>query len=190
MQPQRTITRFVLPAPEGSFFDGMSSGFDQSENSTQDPKNDLLVDTHGVGMLRKQEVAETMDEDVYLKETLETTDRNDSKVLVESQMSEEPMAEKKENDDQEVQQEMLCTSNSAGYFMSIALSTDKPKKPSFLDKPFYCTSMNNELSTDVDIPGILLKTRGAKFLDCATNMAASGNKANGNNARLWQQALL
>ncbi|XP_015277668.1 PREDICTED: fibrous sheath-interacting protein 1 [Gekko japonicus] len=165
MQPQRTITRLFLTAPEGSFFDGMSPRFDQSENSTPEPKNDLLDDTHGVGMFRKQEVAETMGEDVYSKETLETTDCNDSKALVVSQLSEEPVAEKKENDDQEVQQEMLCTSNSAGYFMSIALSTDKPKKPSFLDEPFYCTSTNNELSTDVDIPGILLKTRGGEVLN-------------------------
>lgn len=152
MQSQRTITELVLPATEGSSFDGMIPG------------SDLLADTR-VGMLRKQDVIEMMDEDVYTKETEETTGCNDSKVLVESHLSQEPMAEKKENDDHKLQQEMLCASNSAGYFMSVALNTDKPKKPSFLDEPFYCTSMNNELSTDVDIPGIPLKTRGGEVLN-------------------------
>ncbi|XP_060117218.1 LOW QUALITY PROTEIN: fibrous sheath-interacting protein 1 [Heteronotia binoei] len=165
MQSQITIARLALPASQGSFFDGMSPGFDQFENSTQDFKNDLLDDTHSVGMLRKQEVVEALDEDVCSKETLETTDCNDSKTLAESYLSEEPMAEKKENDDQEVQQEMLSSNNSAGYFMPIARSTDKPIKPSFLDEPFYSTSMNNELSTDVSIPGIMLKTRGGEVLN-------------------------
>ncbi|XP_077179047.1 fibrous sheath-interacting protein 1 isoform X2 [Paroedura picta] len=161
MQSQRTITRLAMPATEGSFFDGMSPGFDQPENTTQDPKNDLLNDTHSMGMLRKQEVVETMDEDVCSKETVETADYNDNEALVVSHLSEEPITEKQENDGQELEQEMLCAGNPAGYYMSIALSTDKPRKPPFLEAPFYCTSMNSELSTDVDIPGILLKTRGA-----------------------------
>nr|XP_056708191.1 fibrous sheath-interacting protein 1 [Euleptes europaea] len=165
MQSQRTITRLAPPTSEGTFFDGRSPGFDQSENSTQDPRNGPLDDTHDVGMLGKQELVETMDKNNGSKETIETANCNDSKALVESHLSEEPMTEKKENDDQVVQQEMLCTSNSAGYFMSIALSTDKPKKPSFLDESFYCTSMNNELSTDVNIPNIPLKTRGGEVLN-------------------------
>ncbi|XP_048340199.1 fibrous sheath-interacting protein 1 isoform X4 [Sphaerodactylus townsendi] len=163
MQSQRT--RLALPTSEGSFFDGMNPDFDQSENITQDSRNGLLEDTYGVVMLRKQNMVETMDKGVCSKETIETAGCNDSKALVESHLSEEPVTEKKENDDQVVQQEMLCTSNPAGYFMSIALSTGKPKKPSFLDEPFYCTSMNNELSTDVDIPSMPLKTRGGEVLN-------------------------
>ncbi|XP_054827842.1 fibrous sheath-interacting protein 1 isoform X2 [Eublepharis macularius] len=164
MPSQRTVNRLALPTSEESYLDGMSAGFDQSENSTQDPRNYLLDDPNGVGILRRQEMFEFKDKDVSSKEMMETSDCNDRKALVESHLSQESVAEKKDNH-QEVQQEMLCPSNSAGYFMSIALSTDKLEKPSFLDEPFYCISMNNGLSSDVDIPNIPLKTRGGEVLN-------------------------
>ncbi|XP_053113537.1 fibrous sheath-interacting protein 1 isoform X2 [Hemicordylus capensis] len=160
MQSQRTVNRLALPKSQGSLFDGMSPCCDTSGHTILDSRNEPADGAHSVGMLTSQEMVGAEDEDIYSKEMMEIPDSALSKTLVESQPSEKSMTEKKENDNPEGQEEIARTSSAEDYFMSRAISRDRPKKPSFLDEPFYCISVNNELSTDADIPSIPLKTRG------------------------------
>ncbi|XP_062973798.1 fibrous sheath-interacting protein 1 [Elgaria multicarinata webbii] len=160
VQSSRRIHSLALTKSQGSCLERTSFCCDTFENAIPNSRNELLDDVQSVRMPANQEMVGEEDKDISSKEMMETSDCNLSKALVESHLS-----EKEENDNQEDQEETAHTSSSEDYFMSIALSTNRPRKPSFLDEPFYCSSMNNELSTDVDIPSIPLQTRGGEVLN-------------------------
>ncbi|XP_042320435.1 fibrous sheath-interacting protein 1 isoform X2 [Sceloporus undulatus] len=154
MQNPRREDNLVLTKSQGSFLERITPCCDLLENFIPDSRNEILDDVQSGTVVENQEVVGAEHEHADLKHVIETSDSNLSKILIESHLR-----EKKENN-QETQEETAHNSSSEGYYMSKALSTDKPKKPSFLDEPFYCISMNNELSTDVNIPSIPLKTGG------------------------------
>lgn len=131
------------------------------EENMPDSRNEVLDD---IQLSENEEMLGEEYKDIFSKEKIDSC-YNPSKTFFEF-----PMSEKKGNE--EDQEEAPDTANgSEDFFMSKVLSIDKMKKPPFLDEPFYCVSMNNELSTDASIPSIPLKTRGGeafnKLLDQA-----------------------
>ncbi|XP_008115055.1 fibrous sheath-interacting protein 1 isoform X2 [Anolis carolinensis] len=141
------------------FLERVTPCCDLLENSILDSRNELLVDVQSGEMIEDQKMIRAEHEDICLSDVIETSDSNLSIALIESHQ-----VETKENN-QESQEKSVHNSSSEGYYMAKALSPDKPRKPSFLDEPFYCISMNNELSTDVDIPSMPLKTGGGEVLN-------------------------
>ncbi|XP_061467454.1 fibrous sheath-interacting protein 1 isoform X3 [Rhineura floridana] len=148
------VNNLALQRSQGSFLERASPCCDTAVDTI------TVEDAQSVKILANQEIVEAEYKDMSAKEMMETSACSLNEALVESHPS-----EKKENYNQDDEEEMAHITNSDNYFMSIALSTERPKKPSFLDEPFYCISLNNEPSTDVDIPGITLKTRGEKLKD-------------------------
>nr|XP_060616122.1 fibrous sheath-interacting protein 1 [Anolis sagrei ordinatus] len=141
------------------FLERVTPNSDMLGNSILDSRNELLDDVQSEEMVEDQKVIRAEHEDICLNDVMETSDSNGSIALIESHL-----AETKENN-QESQEKSVHNSSFEGYYMAKALSPDKPKKPSFLDEPFYCISMNNELSTDVDIPSMPLKIGGDEEMD-------------------------
>lgn len=122
------------------------------EENVPDSRNEVSDD---IQLPANEEMLGDEYKDIFSKENIDSC-CNPSKTLFEF-----PMSEKKGNE--EDQEEAADTANSSeDVSMSKVLSTDKMKKPSFFDEPFYCVSMNNELSTDASIPSIPLKTRGGE----------------------------
>ncbi|XP_034273779.1 fibrous sheath-interacting protein 1 [Pantherophis guttatus] len=125
------------------------------EENMPDSRNEVLDD---IQLSENEEMLGEEYKDIFSKEKIDSC-CNPSKTFFEF-----PMSEKKGNE--EDQEEAPDTANgSEDFFMSKVLSIDKMKKPPFLDEPFYCVSMNNELSTDASIPSIPLKTRGDELKD-------------------------
>uniref|UniRef100_A0A670JWK1 Fibrous sheath-interacting protein 1 n=1 Tax=Podarcis muralis TaxID=64176 RepID=A0A670JWK1_PODMU len=155
MQTPRRANSLTLPKSQGSFLERTSLCCNTAKDII--PSDDA----QSVEKLANSEMMDAQDNGTRSKEMMGTSDCNLSRALDESHL-----LEKKENENQESQEEEIVhASSSEDYFMSIALSTDRLKKPSFLDEPFYCISMNNEPSTEVSIPSIPLKTRGDELKD-------------------------
>ncbi|ETE64961.1 Fibrous sheath-interacting protein 1 [Ophiophagus hannah] len=125
------------------------------EENMPGSRNEVLDD---IQLPANEEMLGDEYKDIFSKENIDSC-CNPSKTFFEF-----PMSEKKGNE--EDQEEAPDTANgSEDFFMSKVLSIDKMKKPPFLDEPFYCVSMNNELSTDASIPSIPLKTRGGEAIN-------------------------
>uniref|UniRef100_A0A8D0CAW5 Fibrous sheath-interacting protein 1 n=1 Tax=Salvator merianae TaxID=96440 RepID=A0A8D0CAW5_SALMN len=164
LQTPRKGNSVTLPkSQEGFFLDGVSPSCTTSEDIILDSRNELTDCIQSMRMPTSQEMVGAGDKDICSKEVTDTSDYNlyQSHSLIESSL-----LEKNESGNQE---EMAHASNFESYFMSLALSTDRPKKPSFLDEPFYCISMNVELSTDVNIPSVPMKTAEVELRDGDVN---------------------
>ncbi|XP_073204920.1 fibrous sheath-interacting protein 1 isoform X3 [Lepidochelys kempii] len=163
MQFPRTTSNVTMPELQESLSDGISPFCYTTQDSTllsRSTLSKLLDEARSVGMLSAQEGAGIEDKSICESAESETCGYYLSKALAISHLSKDSVAQIEEPDDLESSQEMENKSNTEGYFMSRALSAKRLKKPSFLDEPFYCISMNNELSTEADIPSIPLQTRG------------------------------
>ncbi|XP_053882947.1 fibrous sheath-interacting protein 1 isoform X2 [Malaclemys terrapin pileata] len=164
MQFPRTISNVTVPELQESLSDGISPSCYATQDSTllsRSTLSKLLDEARSVGMLTAQERAGIEDKSICESAESETCGYYLSKALAISHSSNhDSVAQIEEPDDLESSQEMENKNNTEGYFMSRALSAKRLKKPSFLDELFYCISMNNELSTEADIPSIPLQTRG------------------------------
>uniref|UniRef100_A0A8C3ILK1 Fibrous sheath-interacting protein 1 n=3 Tax=Chrysemys picta bellii TaxID=8478 RepID=A0A8C3ILK1_CHRPI len=164
MQFPRTISNVTVPELQESLSDGISPSCYATQDSTllsRSTLSKLLDEARSVGMLTAQERAGIEDKSICESAESETGGYYLSKALAISHSSNhDSVAQIEEPDDLESSQEMENKNNTEGYFMSRALSAKRLKKPSFLDELFYCISMNNELSTEADIPSIPLQTRG------------------------------
>ncbi|KAM7164534.1 fibrous sheath-interacting protein 1 isoform 1-T1 [Macrochelys suwanniensis] len=162
MQFPRTISNVTMPELQESLSDGISPSCYTTQDSTlisRSTLSKLLDEARSMGMLTAEEKAGIEDKSKCESAESETCGYYLSKALAISHLSKDSVAQIEEPDDLESSQEMENNSNTEGYFMSKALSTKRLKKPSFLDELFYCISMNNELSTEADIPSIPLQTR-------------------------------
>uniref|UniRef100_A0A8C3PDW9 Fibrous sheath-interacting protein 1 n=1 Tax=Chrysemys picta bellii TaxID=8478 RepID=A0A8C3PDW9_CHRPI len=169
MQFPRTISNVTVPELQESLSDGISPSCYATQDSTllsRSTLSKLLDEARSVGMLTAQERAGIEDKSICESAESETGGYYLSKALAISHSSNhDSVAQIEEPDDLESSQEMENKNNTEGYFMSRALSAKRLKKPSFLDELFYCISMNNELSTEADIPSIPLQTRGGEALN-------------------------
>ncbi|XP_025025763.1 fibrous sheath-interacting protein 1 [Python bivittatus] len=157
MQSTRRGCSLGLTKCQEHSLERMSPCCDIFEDNMPDSRNELLDD---IQRPANQEMLGGENKDIFSKESIVSC-CNLSKTFLEF-----PMSEKKGNENQEGQEEAAHTANSSeDHFMSIVLSTDKMKKPPFLDEPFYCVSVNNELSTNANIPSMPLKTRGGEALN-------------------------
>ncbi|XP_072842399.2 fibrous sheath-interacting protein 1 isoform X4 [Pogona vitticeps] len=166
VQTLRRVNNLALTKSQGSFFEGASPCSDIVQNTIPNSRNELWDDVQSGRMQASQEMVASEDNDMNSADMMEACSCNLSKPFIESHL-----AEKNENNNQ-VEEKTAHSSTSEGYFMSLALSPDRPKKPSFLDEPFLCISLNNELSTDVNIPSMPVKTREAEKGDSATSLLA------------------
>ncbi|NWU40891.1 FSIP1 protein, partial [Hylia prasina] len=165
MRPQRTISNVTMPQSQESLSFGLSPPCYTSQDSTLHSTSSLskmLVEDHIVGMLMAQEKAGLEDKSLCANTEGKIPGYYISKALAGSQLSKDSLAQTEEPDDLEGLQKMEDKSITAGYFMSRALDTKRLKKPSFLGEPLYCISMNNEPSTEADIPSIPLQTKGGE----------------------------
>ncbi|XP_016154453.1 PREDICTED: fibrous sheath-interacting protein 1 isoform X3 [Ficedula albicollis] len=163
MQPQRTISNVTMPQSQESLSFGLSPPCYTSQDSTLHSTSSLskmLVEDHIVGMLMAQEKAGLEDKSLCVNAESKIPGYYISKALADSHLSKDSLAQTEEPDDLEGLQKMEDKSITEGYFMSRALNTKRLKKPSFLGEPLYCISMNNEPSTEADIPSIPLQTKG------------------------------
>ncbi|KAM6393359.1 fibrous sheath-interacting protein 1 isoform 3-T3 [Pluvialis apricaria] len=163
MQPQRTISNVTMPKSQESLSCGLSPPCYTSQDSALHSTSTLskmLVEDHIVGMLTAQEKAGLEDKSLCVNAESEIPGYYISKALADSHLSKDSLAQIEEPDDLEGLQKMGDKSITEGYFMSRALNTKRLKKPSFLGEPLYCTSMNNEPSTEADILSIPLQTKG------------------------------
>ncbi|XP_074765292.1 fibrous sheath-interacting protein 1 isoform X2 [Athene noctua] len=163
MQPQRTISNVTMPKSQESLSFGLSPPCYTSQDSTPHSTSTLskmLVEDHIVGMLTAHEKAGLEDKSLCVNAESEIPGYYTSKALADSQLSKDSLAQTEEPDDLEGLQKMGDKSIIEGYFMSRALNTKRMKKPSFLGEPLYCISVNNEPSTEADILGIPLQTKG------------------------------
>ncbi|XP_075007910.1 fibrous sheath-interacting protein 1 isoform X5 [Calonectris borealis] len=163
MQPQRTISNVTMPKSQESLSCGLSPPCYTSQDSTLHSTSTfskMLVEDHIVGMLTAQEKAGLEDKSLCVNAGSEIPGYSISKALADSRLSKDSLAQTEEPDDLEGLQKMGDKSITEGYFMSRALNTKRLKKPSFLDEPLYCISMNNEPSTEADILSIPLQTKG------------------------------
>ncbi|KAJ7344870.1 hypothetical protein JRQ81_000820 [Phrynocephalus forsythii] len=135
-----------------SFSEGRSPRYDIVQNTIPNSRNESLDDAQSGRMLVSQEMVASEDKDMSAADTMEACGLKFSQPLIDSHLTEQ-----KENDNEDIQEKTVPRNTSEGYFMSLALSTDRPPKP-FLET-FLCISPNNELSTDVSIPSMPLKTR-------------------------------
>uniref|UniRef100_A0ABM5FAG3 Fibrous sheath-interacting protein 1 n=1 Tax=Pogona vitticeps TaxID=103695 RepID=A0ABM5FAG3_9SAUR len=165
-QTLRRVNNLALTKSQGSFFEGASPCSDIVQNTIPNSRNELWDDVQSGRMQASQEMVASEDNDMNSADMMEACSCNLSKPFIESHL-----AEKNENNNR-VEEKTAHSSTSEGYFMSLALSPDRPKKPSFLDEPFLCISLNNELSTDVNIPSMPVKTREAEKGDSATSLLA------------------
>ncbi|NWR19126.1 FSIP1 protein, partial [Emberiza fucata] len=167
MQPQRTISNVTMPQAQESLSFGLSPPCYTSQDSTLHSTSSLskmLVEDHIVGMLMAQEKAGLEDKSLCANAESKIPGYYTSKALAGSHLSKDSLAQTEEPDDLEGLQKMEDKSITEGYFMSRALNTKRLKKPSFLGEPLYCISMNNEPSTEADILGIPLQTKGGETL--------------------------
>ncbi|XP_026507340.1 fibrous sheath-interacting protein 1 [Terrapene carolina triunguis] len=164
MQFPRTISNVTDSELQESLSDGISPSCYATQDSTllsRSTLSKLLDEARSVVKLTAQERAGIEDKSICESAESETCGYYLSKALAISHSSNhDSVAQIEEPDDLESSQEMENKNNTEGYFMSRALSAKRLKKPSFLDELFYCISMNNELSTEADIPSIPLQTRG------------------------------
>ncbi|XP_030415286.1 fibrous sheath-interacting protein 1 isoform X1 [Gopherus evgoodei] len=163
MQFSRTISNVTVPELQESLSDGINPSCNTTQDSTlisRSTLSKLLDEGHSVGMLTPQEKAGIEDKSICESAEGETCGYYLSKALAISHLSNDSVAQTEEPDDLESSREMENKNNTEDYFTSRALSAERLKKPSFLDELFYCVSMNNELSTEADIPSIPLQTRG------------------------------
>ncbi|XP_061854558.1 fibrous sheath-interacting protein 1 isoform X2 [Colius striatus] len=168
MQPQRTISNVTMPKSQESLSLGLSPPCYTSQDSALHSKSTLskmLVEDHIVGMLMAQEKAGLEDKSLCVNAESEITGYYISKTLADSHLSKDSLAQTEELDDLEGLQKMRDKRITEHYFMSRALNTKRLKKPSFLDEPLYCISMNNERSTEADILSIPLQTKGGETLN-------------------------
>ncbi|XP_009870907.1 PREDICTED: fibrous sheath-interacting protein 1-like, partial [Apaloderma vittatum] len=168
MQPQRTISNVTMPKPQESLSFRLSPPCYTSQDSTLHSTSTLskmLVEDHIVGMLMAQEKARLEDKSLCVNAESEIPGYYMSKALADSHLSKDSLAQTEEPDDLEGLQKMGDKSVTEGYFMSRALDTKRLKKPSFLGEPLYCISTNNEPSTEADILGIPLQTKGGETLN-------------------------
>ncbi|KAM6393357.1 fibrous sheath-interacting protein 1 isoform 1-T1 [Pluvialis apricaria] len=168
MQPQRTISNVTMPKSQESLSCGLSPPCYTSQDSALHSTSTLskmLVEDHIVGMLTAQEKAGLEDKSLCVNAESEIPGYYISKALADSHLSKDSLAQIEEPDDLEGLQKMGDKSITEGYFMSRALNTKRLKKPSFLGEPLYCTSMNNEPSTEADILSIPLQTKGGETLN-------------------------
>ncbi|NXA86298.1 FSIP1 protein, partial [Melanocharis versteri] len=165
MQPQRTISNVTMPQSQESLSFGLSPPCYTSQDSTLHSTSSLskmLVEDHIVGMLMAQEKAGLEDKSLCVSAESKIPGYYISKALAGSHLSKDSLAQTEEPDDLEGLQKMGDKSITEGYFMSRALNTKRLKKPPFLGEPLYCTSMNNKPSTEADILGIPLQTKGGE----------------------------
>ncbi|KAM6335364.1 fibrous sheath-interacting protein 1 isoform 2-T3 [Podargus strigoides] len=163
MQSQRTMSNVSMPKSQESLSCGLSPPCYTSQDSTLHSTSTLskmLVEDHIVGMLTAQEKAGLEDKSLCVNAESEIPGYYMSKALAGRHLSKDSLAQTEEPDDLEGLQKMGDESITEGYFMSRALNTKRLKKPSFLGEPLYCTSMNNEPSTETDILSIPLQTEG------------------------------
>uniref|UniRef100_A0A8C8EB68 Fibrous sheath-interacting protein 1 n=1 Tax=Otus sunia TaxID=257818 RepID=A0A8C8EB68_9STRI len=163
MQPQRTISNVTMPKSQESLSFGLSLPCYTSQDSTPHSTftlSKMLVEDHIVGMLTAHEKAGLEDKSLCVNAESEIPGYYISKALADSHLSKDSLAQTEEPDDLEGLQKMGDKSITEGYFMSRALNTKRLKKPSFLGEPLYCISVNNEPSTEADILGIPLQTKG------------------------------
>ncbi|NWV81633.1 FSIP1 protein, partial [Dasyornis broadbenti] len=162
-QPQRTISNVTMPKSQESLSFGLSPPCYTSQDSTLHSTSTLskmLVEDHIVGMLMAQEKAGLEDKSLCVNAESKIPGCCISNALAGSHLSKDSLVQTEEPDDLEGLQKMGDKSITEGYFMSRALNTKRLKKPSFLGEPLYCISMNNEPSTEADILGIPLQTKG------------------------------
>ncbi|XP_072786232.1 fibrous sheath-interacting protein 1 isoform X5 [Taeniopygia guttata] len=163
MRPQRTISNVTMPQSQESLSFGLSPPCYTSQDSTLHSTSSLskmLVEDHIVGMLMAQEKAGLEDKSLCVNAESKIPGYYISKALAGSHLSKDSLAQTEEPDDLEGLQKMEDKSITEGYFMSRVLNTKRLKKPSFLGEPLYCIGMNNEPSTEADIPSIPLQTKG------------------------------
>ncbi|NWH32781.1 FSIP1 protein, partial [Chloropsis hardwickii] len=168
MQPQRTISNVTMPRSQESLSFGLSPPCYTSQDSTLHSTSSLskmLVEDHIVGMLMAQEKAGLEDKSLCVNAESKIPGCYISKAIAGSHLSKDSLAQTEEPDDLEGLQKMEDKSITEGYFMSRALNTKRLKKPSFLGEPLHCISMNNEPSTEADIPSIPLQTKGGETLN-------------------------
>ncbi|NWR63147.1 FSIP1 protein, partial [Bucorvus abyssinicus] len=168
VQPQRTISNVTMPKSQESLSFGLSPPCYTSQDSTLHSTSTLskmLVEDHIVGMLTAQEKAGLKDKSLCVNTESGIPGYYISKALADSHLSKDSLAQTEEADDLEGLQKMGDKSIIEGYFMSRAVNTKRLKKPSFLDEPLYCISMNNEPSTEADILSIPLQTKGGESLN-------------------------
>ncbi|XP_018763039.2 fibrous sheath-interacting protein 1 isoform X2 [Serinus canaria] len=166
MQPQRTISNVTMPQSQESLSFGLSPPCYTSQDSTLHSTSSLskmLVEDHIVGLLMAQEKAGLEDKSLCVNAESKIPGYYTGKALAGSHLSKDSLAQTEEPDDLEGLQKMEDKSITEGYFMSRALNTKRLKKPSFLGEPLYCTSPNNEPSTEADILSIPLQTKGVQF---------------------------
>nr|XP_041572607.1 fibrous sheath-interacting protein 1 isoform X4 [Taeniopygia guttata] len=163
MRPQRTISNVTMPQSQESLSFGLSPPCYTSQDSTLHSTSSLskmLVEDHIVGMLTAQEKAGLEDKSLCVNAESKIPGYYISKALAGSHLSKDSLAQTEEPDDLEGLQKMEDKSITEGYFMSRVLNTKRLKKPSFLGESLYCIGMNNEPSTEADIPSIPLQTKG------------------------------
>nr|XP_014429496.1 fibrous sheath-interacting protein 1 [Pelodiscus sinensis] len=162
-QFQRTISNVTMPESQESLSDGINLSCYTAQDSTLLSSSTLskqLDEAGSMRMLTAQERAGIENKSVCESAESEISGYYLSKALAISHLSKGSLPQIEEPGDLESSQEMENKSNTEGYFMSRALTAKTLKKPSFLDELFDCISMNNELSTEADIPSIPLQTRG------------------------------
>ncbi|XP_019374527.1 PREDICTED: fibrous sheath-interacting protein 1 isoform X2 [Gavialis gangeticus] len=163
MQSQRTISNIPMSKSQ----ELLSGENFFSRYTTQDAAllsmstlSNPLGETHSVRMSADQENAGLEGKNEHSCAENESPGFYLTKAMADSHLSKDLVVQTEEPNDLESLQEIADKSSAEGYFMSRALSTKSLKKPSFLDEPFYGISVNNELSTEADIPSIPLQTKG------------------------------
>ncbi|XP_069714434.1 fibrous sheath-interacting protein 1 [Phaenicophaeus curvirostris] len=168
MQSQRTMRHVTMPKSQESLSCELSPPCYIRQDSTFHSTSTLskmLFEDHIVGMLVAQEKARLEDKSLCVNAKSEIPGHYISKAMADSHLSKDSLAQTEEHDDLEGLLKMGDKSVTEGQFMSRALNTKRLKKPSFLDEPLYCISMNNEQSTEADILSIPLQTKGGETLN-------------------------
>ncbi|XP_059578985.1 fibrous sheath-interacting protein 1 isoform X2 [Alligator mississippiensis] len=167
MQSQRTISNVPMSKSQELLSDENFFSCYTTQDATLLSMSTLsnpLGETHSVRMSADQENAGLEDKNEHNCAENESPGFCLTKAIADSHLSKDLVVQTEEPNDLESLQEIADMNSAEGYFMSRALSTKSLKKPSFLDEPFYGISVNNELSTEADIPSIPLQTKGGKIL--------------------------
>ncbi|XP_019406908.1 PREDICTED: fibrous sheath-interacting protein 1 isoform X1 [Crocodylus porosus] len=163
MQSQRTISNVPMSKSQELLSDENFFSCYTTQDATLLSMSTLsnpLGETHSVRMSADQEKAGLEDKNEHNCAENESPGFSLTKAMADSHLSKDLVVQTEEPNDLESLQEIADKSSAEGYFMSRALGTKSLKRPSFLDEPFYGISVNNELSTEADIPSIPLQTKG------------------------------
>ncbi|XP_014372857.1 fibrous sheath-interacting protein 1 isoform X2 [Alligator sinensis] len=171
MQSQRTISNVPMSKSQELLSDENFFSCYTTQDVTLLSMSTLsnpLGETHSVRMSADQENAGLEDKNEHNCAENESPGFCLTKAIADSNLSKDLVVQTEEPNDLESLQEIADKNTAEGYFMSRALSTKSLKKP-FLDEPFYGISVNNELSTETDIPSIPLQTKGGEALNNLLN---------------------